>query len=70
MRKKASSGPIWGPSSHTAKSNKTMETIRNKGLGKTKATPQLTHPRWCDHLPRVSPGEGCRGSLGGISLQH
>ena len=56
------------------------QPLERRGLVRTKPIPQftrlwflgtsLTHPRWCDHLPRVSPGEGCHVSLAGTALLH
>lgn len=70
MRKKLALAPFGDCLPTRLRAARPWKPLEIRGAGKTKATPQLTHPRWCDHLPRVSPGEDCRVSLGGIFLQH
>lgn len=70
MRKKLALAPFGDLLPTRLRAMRPRKPLEIGGAEKTKATPQLTHPRWCDHLPRASPGEDCRVSLGGISLQH
>lgn len=70
MRKKLFLAPFGDLLPTRLRPTRPWKSLEIGGAEKTKATPQLTHPRWCDHLPRASPGEDCRVSLGGISLQH
>ena len=80
MRQMLYSGPFGDllPTWLTGQSH--WQPLERRGLVRTKPIPQftrlwflgtsLTHPRWCDHLPRVSPGEGCHVSLAGTALLH
>ena len=78
------SGPFggWGGTffPHGWQGQSHWPPLGRRDLVKTKAIPQLvrlwflgtslTHPRWCDHLPRVSPGEDCHVSLAGSAPPH